>query len=84
MSPAAVASASPQDIRVVKKEPSQQRRPDVIECGIWSRWRRGSVFVGREGIEPSWSRLQRILSHRDLNLELPQHVVGLTHVTYYQ
>jgi hypothetical protein len=39
--------------------------------------------MGREGIEPSRCRHQRILSHHESNLELPQHVVGIAPISYY-
>jgi hypothetical protein len=40
--------------------------------------------MGREGVEPSRDASQRVLSHHDLNLELPQSIVDTAHVSYYR
>jgi len=43
---------------------------------VWSVSVAGlAAQVGREGLEPSWTMVQGILSYRDLNLKLSQHAV---------
>jgi hypothetical protein len=59
--------------------------PDTTRYGVCQLPHCNALWsMGREGIEPSRCCHQRILSHRDLNPELPQHVVGIAPKSYYR